>query len=247
MRPTRLWLPVVAGILGIAAGVATSLVVTGDPEPGASTTEDPLHLGIPLVDLDCTGETVLVVGRGDSTAPLAVAVANNPDLPLRYLRTDDSCETLWAHQSQERPEYAVYAGPYDGMTEPCELRMQVDHKGDAVTNLTRGNDRFVRCLCALPAADFPDLSVDVAVSPASSMWVRSLQSMLVDLDRERQAEGEPPPYFRPADVSGVYDETTRDRIEAYQAESDIAVSEYGEVRLPTWRSFTDEVCKLYSF
>jgi hypothetical protein len=253
MRRARLLVPVVAGLLGAVAGavtalVAPDLVVLVDRNAGgAESAEDPLRLGIPLVDLECTGEAVLVVGRGDSTAPLAAAVANNPDLSLRYLRSDESCETLWAPSTQEPPEYAVYAGPYDGMQQPCELRMGVDHKGDAVTNLRPGNDTFVKCLCVLPVASFPVLSFGMEVDPANGIWVRSLQGMLVDLDRQREADGDPPPYFRPNDVTGVYDDTTLNRIERYQPERDIAPVETGEVRFDTWRALTDDACRLYSF
>jgi hypothetical protein len=248
MRRARLLAPVVAGVLGVVAGVVAALVAPGDPEPsGAGAVADPLHLGIPLDDLDCTGESVLVVGRGDSAAPLAAAVANNPDLSLRSLRSHDSCRTVWAPAMEEPPQYAVYAGPYDRMTEPCELRMGPDHKGDVVTNLTAGNDTFVKCLCVLPVAAFPDLTPGMAVDPGSGIWVRSLQGMLVDLDRRRRADGDPPPYFPAAGVTGVYDRATADRIRAYQPQRDIAEEEYGEVRADTWRALTDDTCQLYSF
>lgn len=241
-------MPAVAGVLGIVAGVVTALVVPDSEATDPSTaTADPLHLGIAMVDLECTGESVLVVSRGDSIAPLTAAIANSSDLPLRYLRVDDSCPTIWAPAEEDVPEYAVYAGPYEGMSEPCELRMSADNKGDAVTRLTPGNDMFVQCLCVLPAADFPDMRPGMDVTPGNAIWVRAMQRMLIDLDWQRKLDGEPPPYLRPGQVTGVYDDRTEARIRAYQPERDIAETEYGSVRSATWRALTGDACGLYDY
>lgn len=239
-------MPVVAGVLGIAAGVVTALVAADDPD-GSEPAVDPLHLGIPLVNLDCTGESLLLVAQGTSAAPLAASVANNPGLDLRYLRADESCDTLYAPQSQGVPDYVVYAGPYDGMPEPCELRLRADHKGDTVTNLTSGNDTFVKCLCALPVAEFPELTPGMAPDPANAIFVRSLQSLLVDLDNQREADGEPGSYFKSSGVTGLYDEATQARVAAYQDESVFAESERGSVLFDTWKALTDDTCRLYNF
>ncbi len=239
-------LPVAAGVLGLVAGVVTALVTNDDPD-GSQPVVDPLHLGIPLVNLDCTGESLLLVAQGSSTPPLAASVANNSDLDLRYLRPDESCDTLFAPASQGVPDYAVYAGPYDGMPEPCELRMSPEHQGDAVTNLTSGNDTFVKCLCALPVAQFPDLTPGMDPDPTIANYVRSLQSLLVDLDNQRELDGEDGPFFKITDVTGVYDETTQTRIEAFQDESVFAERERGSVLAATWKALTDDTCKLYDF
>lgn len=245
MRHPRLMVPVLAGVLGIVAGVVTALVAPADEDRDGGS--DPLHLGISLVNLECTGESLLIVARGDSTAPLAAAVANNPGLRLRYLRTADSCDSHFAPPSEGEPDYVVYAGPYDGMPEPCELRMGADHVGDAVTKLTTGAETFVKCACVLPVAGFPDLTPGMEVDPANAIWVRSLQNLLADLDRDRKAEGEPGPYFTLQDVTGIYDAKTQKRIEAYQSESAFSPSEYGSVRYDTWRALTDDTCQLYEF
>lgn len=236
-----------AGVLGIAAGVTSALVVEADDPSPSERVEDPLHLHIPLVSLDCTGDSLLVVARGDSAAPLAAAVANNPDLELSYLRTEDSCQTIYGPPSQGEPQFVVYAGPYDGMSEPCELRMSDHHQGDAVTNLSAGTETFVKCLCVLPVATFPELRPNMPADPGDAVWVRSLQSMLIDLDDQREADGEDGPFFKVSDVTGLYDETTQQRIEAYQAEGVFEASENGSVLFDTWRAITDETCRLYSF
>jgi hypothetical protein len=145
------------------------------------------------------------------------------------------------------PEYVVYAGPYDGLPEPCELRMSAAHKGDTVTTLRSGNDIFVKCLCALPAAQFPDLTPGMDPDPDIANYVRALQSLLVDLDDQRELDGEAGPYFTITDVTGVYDEVTQSRIEAFQDESVFAESERGSVLAATWKALTDDTCKLYDF
>lgn len=249
MRRVRLLLPLVAGVVGAVAGVATALVAPADRDerPAAESFNDPLHLGIPLVDLECTGEALLVVARGDAAPPLASAVANSGDLGLRYLRTDDSCPARFGARPDDVPEYIVYAGPYDSMPEPCELRMLESNKGDAVTNLVGGNETYVRCPCVLPVATFPELTPGMQVDPANAIWVRSLQGLLVDLDDVREEQGQPGPYFEPRDVTGRYDEATEQRIRALQEQSDISPSEYGSVLAPTWRELTENVCGTLEF
>ena len=138
-------------------------------------------------------------------------------------------------------------GPYDGMPEPCELRMSAEHKGDMVTNLTSGNESFVKCLCALPVAEFPELTPGMDPDPSIANYVRSLQSLLVDLDNQRELDGEPGPYFKITGVTGLYDEATQARIERYQAESVFSESERGSVLFATWKALTDDTCKLYDF
>ncbi len=187
------------------------------------------------------------MAQGSAIPPLAASVANNPDLELRYLRPADSCDTLYAPQSQGVPDYVVYAGPYDGMPEPCELRMSPGHKGDTVTNLRSGNDSFVKCLCALPVAQFPDLAPGMDPDPAVAMYVRALQSLLVDLDDQLEADGEPGPYFKTSGVTGLYDEATQARVERYQDDTVVAPSERGSVLEATWTGLTDDTCRLYDF
>ena len=65
----RVVAPVVAAVLGIGGGVATAIVVSADDERGTTSFSDPLHLGIPLVDQSCSGESILVVGYGNGAAP----------------------------------------------------------------------------------------------------------------------------------------------------------------------------------
>ena len=103
MVRARLIAPLVAAVLGISGGIATALVVPGDEdEPRASTYNDPLHLDIPLVDQDCTGESLLVVGYGDTVASLGSAASGFKSKGARYLRSDDSCPTALGPREEGR-------------------------------------------------------------------------------------------------------------------------------------------------
>lgn len=246
MRRARVLLPVIAGLLGIAGGVTTALVVPGGAETDRpSSVDDPLRVGVPLVDLTCTGEAVLVLGFGDTAAPIASAVANNPDLGVRYLRTDESCPTVWSSNPDDVPEYVAYAGPYDSMTEPCELRMDGEHKRDDVTNLSAGNDLYVQCLCVLPFTAGPRLELGMVSDATTTIWVRALQLAFVSIDADREARGAAGPFYELPDVTGIYDETIEARVELFQPLRDITT--LGVVEADTWKAVADEVCPLYDF
>ena len=85
MGPGRaVWLPLVAALVGAGAGVTAALVLPEDPPAeDASSFNDPLGVGAPLVDLECTGEAVLVLGYGSTGVPLRAAVVNHPDEKVR--------------------------------------------------------------------------------------------------------------------------------------------------------------------
>ena len=90
----RVLAPLLAAALGIAGGVATALVVPDRDHGGRpEAVEDPLNLGIPLVDQPCSGASLLVLGTGSSSAPLSNAVANAGTGDTFYLRSADSCDT----------------------------------------------------------------------------------------------------------------------------------------------------------
>jgi peptidoglycan hydrolase-like protein with peptidoglycan-binding domain len=227
---------VVAGVLGLGGGAATALLVdAGAPGKGGSSA-DPLGLGIGLSDLECTGRSLLVIGWGNSAAALAAPLADNSSSRVRYLRTGDSCDTLYGREKGPTPAYAAYLGPFGTIAEACELRMTVLHRGDLVTVLRSGNDQAVRCPCHLPAETFPVLQPGMAADAETSPWVRSLQQLLVDIDEESF------PSWR---ASGVYDAATEGRVRELQAEARIEVT--GIVDTVMWRSLRDRVCDTYDY
>jgi hypothetical protein len=235
----RVIAPLVAAVLGISGGIATALVVPEEgSDPKASTINDPLHLDIPMVSQDCTGEALLVVGYGDNVAPLTSAVANNGTKGLRYLRTDESCDTILGPEREDTPTYVVYFGPYETLAEPCEKRMTPEHRGDFVTLLRSGNDTLVKCPCALPATLAPDLTPGMVANAEETVWIRSLQAMLNDYDPEK---------FPHSAITGTYDPTTVARVTEVQHEASGVPTTAGVVDTATWQILTDRICRIYSY
>src|SRR4051794_12179998 len=178
----RVVAPLVAAVLGICGGVATALVGPAD-DPRATSASDPLHLDIPLVDQDCTGGSLLVIGYGDTVAPLSSAVVNSDPSKLRYLRSADSCATVLGPERKPAPAYVVYRGPYDSRSEPCAIRMSGQEPGSFVTVLRSGNEELVKCPCEVPSREAPRLFLGMdADDPVAKLWTRSLQSMFHDDD-----------------------------------------------------------------
>jgi len=234
----RLIAPLVAAVLGISGGIATALVVPEDDDaPRASTLNDPLHLDIPLVDQDCSGDALLVIGYGDTAAPLGSAAAGHRT--ARYLRSDASCPTALGPERRPTPKYVVYLGPYDTRREPCELRMSGDAGGNFfVTVLHSGNTELVKCPCELPRDAGPELFVGMAETQESVIWTRSLQAMLHDYDAER---------FPQTAVTGDYDAPTAARVTEFQHEAPGKLTIDGRVDPTTWGIITERICRTYSY
>lgn len=183
-----------------------------------------------------------MLGYGDTGAPLRSAVVNNPEETVRYLRTDDSCPTLWGPTRSDVPEYVAYSGPYDNLVDPCRTRLTGEHQRDDVTRLHSGNTTYVKCVCEVPTADLRVLSRLDGTDPGTALWVRSLQGTLVDLDAARGRGGG----FGPGDVTGTFDEATEERVRALQAASGLAPPT-GILDAGTWEALTDQVCATYDY
>ena len=229
----RLVAPIVAGVLGLGGGTAAALLVDADRQD-KSVTADPLGLGIGLADRGCTGQALLVIGWGNSASALAAALADNRDSAASYLRTADSCDTLYGREKGPTPDYAAYLGPYDSIAEACELRLTVRHRGDQVTVLRAGNEQAVRCACYVPAASAPELTPGMATDAATTPWVRALQQMLVDIDEEQF------PNWR---ITGVYDDATANRVRELQTQA--GVPSTGIVDTVTWQLVRTRICGTY--
>ena len=235
----RVVAPLVAAVLGIGGGVATAIVV---PEVDAARDDpavsDPLHLRIPLADLDCTGESILVVGYGNSVPPLSSAVANSATDGLHYLESVSSCETLLGPEDKETPTYVVYAGPYDSPRDPCDIRMSGEEPGSFVARLREGNDELVKCPCEIPGADAVRLYPDMPSDASAKLWVRGLQAMFNDDDGEG---------FPRSAITGVYDDFTQARVTAFQDNAPGKATRPGIVDDVTWGILTDRLCRNYDY
>ena len=236
----RIVAPLVAAVIGIAGGTVTAIATVDSPDDGPATTvDDPLGLGIPLVNLDCApGDGILILGTGDTSGALFAAKAENPSGDPRYLATAESCDTVYGPERFDPDDYVVYLGPFDGLVEPCTMRMDPDRRGDFVTALQAGNTDSVKCVCVLPpSADRPTLRVGMEATDANAVWVRSLQGMFVDADEELS---------RREFITGVYDQRTADRVIEFQEASNNRF-ERGVVDDRTWGLLTGKLCPKYDF
>jgi hypothetical protein len=236
MRARRL-APLLAALVGVVAGTTTALVtVDASTDDRDEPVADPLGLGIPLVRYECTGEGLLVLGHGGTSGSLREGMAGNADLGLSYVEPSESCDTNFGPERlKTKPAYAVVAGPYADLDEPCALRMTPDHRGDFVTALRDGNQISVKCVCVLDESVAPVLAPGMTASDEEVVWIRSLQQMLVD--REDLTKDQ---------VTGVYDSRTEARIRDIQARSSVR-SEPGVVDTATWALFNRRTCGLYDF
>jgi hypothetical protein len=226
----------VAAVLGIVAGLTTAFVVVpGGADDSAASFADPLDLGIPLKNLDCTDQAILVVSFGNSQPAMSSDVADNEGSDLHYLRTDKSCPTTYGPELAPTPEYAAYLGPYDDLAEPCSERLTTAHRGDFVTRLRALNDIHVQCACVLPVTTFPELTTGMDID-ANVIWVRALQSLLNDLD---------PELFPKEAMTGIYDQRTVARVRALQTEAPMTVTGVAGTRF--WKYLRAKNCKNYDF
>jgi hypothetical protein len=164
------------------------------------------------------------------------AVSANPSNEVKYLETANSCNTLYGAEKQDPPTYAAYLGPFDSLSEPCSLRMSVDHKSDVVTSLKRGVKIHVQCLCVLEPATFPTLAVGMQADTRAGIYVRALQRLLVDIGRN-------PAHH----ITGVYDGATKRLITPLQKLDGIDVNPRGIVETLTWQMLRDKACVAYDF
>lgn len=235
----RVVAPLVAAVLGIGGGVATALAVPDDDgEEPTSTVSDPLRLGIPLVDQDCTRESLLVIGYGDTVAPLSSAIANSSEKGLRYLRSEESCATILGPERKAAPAYVVYSGPYDDRREPCEIRMSGVESGSFVTVLRSGNQQLVKCPCEIPSSTAPRLFIGMRPDQSGALWIRGLQAMFNDDD---------PQVFPHSAITGQYDQRTSDVVATFQDHAPGKVTERGTVDEVTWGILTDRLCRNYDY
>jgi hypothetical protein len=225
VRPASLLAVAVSALVGVVCGVGGGLLLN----QGGSFA-DPLGLGVPLHDEDCSGQTLLLVGWG-SAPSLASGITEDPD-HARYLDTEHSCDTAWPLDGHQNARYVAYVGPFRTRQAACALRMTSKYKGDLVTNLADGNTDTVECACYLPVASRPLLRQGMETSDSDGIWIRSLQKMLADLG-----------YSAPDRVTGVYDNATVTAVSSFQADQGIPPN--GVMNPTTWGSLVTHGCKLY--
>jgi len=176
-----------------------------------------------------------VVGWGETRSAIYNAVQYNNDAGVKYLETAKSCNTLYGAEKQGTPTYAAYLGPFDSLSEPCSLRMSVDHARDVVTTLKPGVKIHVQCLCAVNPVDMPPLNVGMVADTRDGIYIRALQRLLVDMG------------LKPGPITGEYNPRTAAVIQKLQQINAIDPTLYKQVEQQTWQLIRDRGCLQYDF
>lgn len=235
---------VASALVGVTAGVVVGFT-TGAPGgagasrnpsdgPTSGTPDDPLGAGVPLVNLECNpNQTILVVGFGETRGFLDNAKSTNSDGELKYLESAKSCNTLYGAEDRFPPTYVAYLGPFEDPSEPCALRMSVDHPRDAVSTLRAGTRSHVQCLCVLQLNEdnFPPLAVGMKATTRDGIYVRALQRLLIDIDPESGVE-----------VNGRYGRRASAEVQKLQEINALDTDPPGSVDLQTWQMLRDRAC-----
>jgi len=225
VRPVALIAVAVSAVLGVALGIGGGLAL----DRGQDSFEDPLALGVPMVNQSCTGQFLLAIGKGGLTS-LAAALSSNPG--GHYLDTDRSCATAWTDSTRPTPHWVAYLGPYGSGAQACAVRMTAANQGSTVTHLRPGTPDTLHCVCYLDYHAMPTLSTGMAAGVTATMWTRALQNMLVDMGRAKKD-----------DATGLYDLTTASQVRQLQRDTNIGAT--GVVDPLTWHAVQRVGCPLY--
>ena len=231
MRPGTLTALLASAVLGVVCGIGGGLYVSRD-----SAVDDPLGLGVGMVDQPCSThpqhDPLLVVATGDTSSALAGAVAESPD-HTRYLDISRSCDTAWV-TDQAQPHYAAYIGPYPNARQACQVRMSAAHRGDIVTLLRAGDTEPVECVCYLSYATMPVLRPGMEADAVDGIYIRSLQRLLLALGEREVTHSK-----------GVYDEQTIAQVRRVQDRT-LRLPATGIVDAQTWHALQTQACALYT-
>lgn len=228
MRPRTLTALLASAVLGVVCGVGGGLYAAAHD----SSYVDPLGLGVAMVDQACSGDPLLVVATGDSSAALAGAVAEAPD-STRYLDITRSCDTVWVND-HDQPRYAAYLGPFPDARRACGVRMTAAHRGDLVTRLQAGDATAVECVCYLPYTAMPVLRPGMEATAVDGIYIRSLQNLLLALGETVVSHSR-----------GSYDAQTVEQVRRVQDEQ-LRLPATGIVDAATWHALQTQACALYT-
>jgi hypothetical protein len=238
--PSKTLAVALSAALGIVCGVVGSFTIAGARGPTAFA--DPLNLGIPYQNQSCTGKSLILVGSGGAISALSSAIQDNTGSSVRYLRTDRSCPTAWVYQptneTQKKadPTWVVYLGPFDHRDDACTIRMTAEHKGDFVTALRRGNSDMLQCACYFPLAKIPTLTPGMTNTAVTSIWIRQLQQMLVDIGQLPKA----------TKIDGFYNVGSATERAVQNEQTARSLNANGIVDSETWQLIKTRACAGYT-
>jgi hypothetical protein len=223
---------IVAAVIGISGGGLTAFFM----QPEEVVYPDPLGLGIDLVNVDCTGEAILIVGRGNDPSDLRDSVVDFDTEGAQYLEQSESCDTAYPNYEGAPAKYAVYLAGYSSMEEACEVRMRNDHKDDVVTRMKSGNEDAVVCPCVMDRNLLPEIGGEgLDVTTESVMWTYLYQSMLL---RAGFLES-------PKQLTGEFDEDTIYATRRLQTDTRLPAD--AKVTTDTWVQLRTKACRLYDY
>ena len=221
---------VVAAVLGVLGGIATAFVAPngfrgGDQQQSTPRATEPpadrLGLGVPLENVDCTEQILIMVGWGDIRSALSPSVADWERAGVKYLDTRRSCKTAYPPVRGGVPRYVAYLPAYDTFEAACDERMTARHKGDFVSRMRRDNEVGVQCACELELGVLPSIGEGQELTTESGVWINLYQGMLNDV-------GAKPAVPR----TGLFDSATITATRTLQ--TDAALSPTAVVDADTW-------------
>ena len=220
----------VAAVIGLSGGAVTAFLTQQEDLP------DPLGLGIPMVNVVCTGEALMIVGRGNDARDLRDSVVDFDAEGARYLEPAKSCDTAYPPYEGAPATYAVYLSGYADTEAACTVRMRNDHKSDMVTVMRDGNTDAVMCPCELDRTSLPEIGGEgLDVTTESAMWTSAYQNMLL-------AAG----YLEdPRQITGEFDKTTFDATRKLQTAT--LLNALGKVTTDTWVQLRSKACRTYKY
>ena len=230
----RLVALIVAAVLGLAGGGVTAWMSPDDTVADPREFVDPLELGVPLENVGCTGQTLIMVGWGKLRAALSPSVADWPG--VKYLDTSDpaTCDTAYPEERGRTPRYVAYLPAFDSPEAACQERMTARHKGNFVSKMREDNEVEVQCACELEIAVLPAIGEGQELTAESGSWIYLYQGMLNDI-------GADPPVAR----TGLFGTATADATRTLQ--TDAALNPSGIVDADTWDVLRGKACKRYDY
>jgi hypothetical protein len=238
--PSKTLAVALSAALGIICGVIGSFTIPG--AHGPTTFADPLNLGVRFQNQPCDGKSLVMVGWGPAAPPLSRAVNGNTPGSVRYLKADQSCRTAWRYQPTNEthtladPTWVAYLGPFDTRDEACAIRMTAEQKGDFVTRLNQGNTDMVQCACYFPLTRMPTLRPGMTNTAETSIWIRQLQQMLVDIGQLPKA----------GMIDGYYNVGSATERAVQNEQTARSLNANGIVNIDTWRQVTKSACAGYT-
>ena len=193
---------------------------------------DPLGLGVPMENVGCTGETLVIVGSGGSRTSLVPAARDWDEDGVKYLETDRSCDTIYSRGGDKTPTYVAYLA-FPTAEAACKERMTLAHKNDLVTRMRLRNTDRVMCPCELDRTALPEIGEDREITDESRMWTAMYQQMLeklgrLDIDR---------------DDLGDFNRATEEATRLLRNGSNM--EPWGYVDQETWTVVRDRSCRLF--